>query len=417
MSRTDALSSRTPRSLPGTGRNVLVLTYWSWNEALIQTYTLPYLRIMLKVLPPGSTIHLVTLEKGEFVLGARIVESGIMVHAFRYRPFGVRGMSMLAGLVWRSVQLVRRFKVDTVHAWCTPAGMIGYLVSMLTGRPLVIDSYEPHAEAMVENGTWSRSGIAFRTLFLFERLQTRRARSVIAAVPGMRDYALRTYGHVPDDFHVKPACVDLAQFGPDDIKRAELVERYGLNGKLVVVYAGKFGGIYWDQEVFDLLRVARDHWGHRLHVLLLTGQPEDELVGYMAQAGLPRALFTILSVPHAEVPVHMGLGDVALTPVRPVPTKRYCTPIKDGEYWALGLPVVITPGISDDSEIIRTHGIGSVIEGDTPEAYERAIQEVDDLLKRFTRQELYDRIRPVAEKYRHFRVAESVYLKIYGKTG
>lgn len=417
MSRTDALSSRTPRSLPGTGRNVLVLTYWSWNEALIQTYTLPYLRIMLKVLPPGSTIHLVTLEKGEFVLGARIVEPGIMVHAFRYRPFGVRGMSMLAGLVWRSVRLVRRFKVDTVHAWCTPAGMIGYLVSMLTGRPLVIDSYEPHAEAMVENGTWSRSGIAFRTLFLFERLQTRRARSVIAAVPGMRDYALRTYGHVPQDFHVKPACVDLAQFGPGDIKRAELVERYGLNGKLVVVYAGKFGGIYWDQEVFDLLRVARDHWGHRLHVLLLTGQPEEELVGYMENAGLPRSLFTIRSVPHAEVPVHMGLGDLALTPVRPVPTKRYCTPIKDGEYWALGLPVVITSGISDDSEIIRTHGIGSVIEGNTTEAYERAIQEVDGLLKRYSRQELYDRIRPVAEKYRHFRVAEAVYLNIYGKTG
>lgn len=404
-----------PSSSDRPARRVLVITYWSWSEALIQTYTLPYLRIMLKVLPPGSTVHLITLEKGEFIPGPRSIEPGIVGHAFQYQPFGVGGMQMLAGLVWRLIRLVSRYKLDQVHAWCTPAGMIGYLVSIITGRPLVIDSYEPHAEAMVENGTWSRSGIAFRTLFLFERLQTLRASAVIAAASGMREYALRSYGSVPKKFLVKPACVDLALFGPGNLKRVELVERFGLQGKLVLVYAGKFGGIYWDQEVFDLIRVARDHWGQRLHVLLLTGHAEQELSGYMDRAGLSRELFTILSVPHAEVPDHMGLGDVALTPVRPVPTKKYCTPIKDGEYWALGLPVLITEGISDDSEIIRTHGIGSVIEGNTREAYERAIMHVDDLLKRYTREELYDRIRPVAENYRHFRIAEAVYSDIYGK--
>lgn len=318
-------------------------------------------------------------------------------------------------LVWQLIGLVREYKVDTVHAWCTPAGMIGYLVSLLTRRTLVIDSYEPHAEAMVENGTWSRKGIAFRVLFWFERAQTRKARAVIAAASGMREYALSAYGHVPKEFHVKPACVDLGLFGLANLKRPELIERYGLQGKLVLVYAGKFGGIYWGQEVFDLIRVALDHWGERLHVLLLTGHPEPELRTFMERAGLPRALFTIQHVPHAEVPDHMGLGDVALTPVRPVPTKRYCTPIKDGEYWALGLPVVITPGISDDSDIIRVHGIGAVLADGTTRSYEVAVNEVDALLRKYSRQELYLRIRPVAEKYRHFRIAEAVYMNIYGK--
>ena len=402
-------------SSSGTPRQVLVLTYWCWDEALVQTYTLPYVRIMLKVLPSGSTVHLVTLEKGGFKAGPQLREPGIIGHPFRYRPFGVRGMGMIMTLVWQLIGLVREYKVDTVHAWCTPAGMIGYLVSLLTRRTLVIDSYEPHAEAMVENGTWSRKGIAFRVLFWFERAQTRKARAVIAAASGMREYALSAYGHVPKEFHVKPACVDLGQFGQVNVKRPELIERYGLHGKLVLVYAGKFGGIYWDQEVFDLIRVALDHWGVRLHVLLLTGHPEPELRTFMERAGLPRALFTIQHVPHAEVPDHMGLGDVALTPVRPVPTKRYCTPIKDGEYWALGLPVVITAGISDDSDIIRVHGVGAVLADGTTRSYEVAVNEVDALLRKYSRQELYLRIRPVAEKYRHFRIAEAVYMNIYGK--
>jgi glycosyltransferase involved in cell wall biosynthesis len=397
-------------------RNILVITYWCWNDALVQAYTLPYLRIMLKVLPVGSTIHVVTLEKGDTVLGEEQKEEGIVGHAFRYEPFGRRGIGMMARMIWDLVGLVRRKGADTVHAWCMPAGMVGYLVSILTQRPLIIDSYEPHAEAMVENGTWSRRGLAFRMLFLFERLQTRHARVVIAAVSSMRQYALRSYGHVPECFHVKPACVDLDRFGWQNVKRPELVERYGLRGKIVVVYAGKFGGIYWRQEVFDLLRVAYDHWGDRLHVLLLTSHSREELEPLMTNSGIDPALFTIRFVPHSEMPDHLGLADLALTPVKSVPTKRYCTPIKDGEYWALGLPVIITPGISDDSEIIQDLGIGSVVQGTDKEAFRRSIQEVDDLLLRHSREQLFTMIRPVAEKYRSFDRALEVYSKIYGST-
>ena len=78
--------------------------------------------------------------------------------------------------------------------------------------------------------------------------------------------------------------------------------------------------------------------------------------------------------------------------------------------------MVITPGISDDSELIQRLGIGSVLVGNTQQAYERAIREIDALLAQNTRQALYERIRPVAEKYRHFRIAETAYSSIYGRT-
>lgn len=394
-------------------RNILVITYWAYADALVQTYTLPYVRLMLKALPAGSKVHLVTLEKPG-AIAPLAAEPGVVPFPFRYRSLGAGGFGMILSLTWHLLKLVRREKVDTVHVWCTPAGMIGYLLSLLTGRPLVIDSYEPHAEAMVENGTWKRGGIAHRVLFLFEGLQTRRAKVLIAATEGMRDYARRKYGNTNARWFVKPACVDTDRFSERKIKRPELLRELGLQGKIVALYAGKFGGIYLYNEVFELLKAARDRWGEELRVLLLTSHTMEELGPVIDKAGLDRRIFMIRWVPHTEVPDLMGLADFAITPVKPVPTKRYCTPVKDGEYWALGLPVIITAGISDDSGIIAERRIGSVLERLDRSGYDQAVREIGALLDGVPRRELHERIRAVALEYRGFDRAERIYADIYG---
>lgn len=402
-------------SMRGGTHNVLVITYWDRDDPLVVNYTLPYLRIMAEVFPPGSRIHLVTLDKACSLPREPLSISGVEHHAFRYRPLGLASLWALPTLVLSLCWLVIRHRVRTVHAWCTHGGMVGYLVSLFTGKPLVIDSYEPHAEAMVENGTWKAGGMAFRTLFLFEKLQTRRAHAVISATQGMRDYAQRKYGHVPERFFVKPACVDLDRFTPQQIKSKEWLHKMGLEGKLVAVYAGKFGGIYLEQEVFDLFRVARDHWGERFQVLLLTSHTMEELLPFIENAGLPPSMFTIQWATPDELPWLLGLADWALTPVKPVPTKRYCTPIKDGEYWAAGLPVMITKDISDDSAIIAEQGIGVVIRSLDETGYARAIEQMDALLQQRDRKAWYARIRPIAERYRHFDLAVSAYRSVYGE--
>lgn len=397
-------------------RRILVITYWCFDEALVQAYTLPYVRLMLQAAPPGSTVHLVTLEKDELNLRPRKAIEGIVHHPFAYARFGLGGALMAIRVVLRLLLLVRRSRVDAIHAWCTPAGALGWVISALTGRPLVIDSYEPHAEAMVENGTWPKGGAAHRLLLLLERMQSRRATHLIACAHGMQAYAHRTYGTAPDrHMHVKPACVDLERFSWGQVKDPELLAGLGWLDKRVAVYAGKFGGIYLEQESFDLFRAAVDQWGDRLRVLLLTPHRREELEPMMQAAGLDPGIFEIRLVPHADVPRWMGLADFAITPVKPVPTKALCTPIKDGEYWALGLPVIITPGISDDSAIIERHGIGAVLQGLNADAYRAAMHRIDQLLSSRSRRELYELIRPVAERYRSFGIARSIYQEIYGR--
>jgi glycosyltransferase involved in cell wall biosynthesis len=404
-----------------TTKNILVLTGWSFKDALVQVYTLPYVRLIKKTLPPGYRVILVTMEQPASRLPAEearqaastLEEEGITWMPLHYKKFGPAGLLQWSFHLLKLFFVLRSRNVSCIHAWCTPAGSLGYLLSRLTGVPLVIDSYEPHAEAMVENGTWQKDSLAFRLLFHFEKKLTRHARAVIAATAAMRNYAREKYGTVPAYFYVKAACVDAEYFSKFKKKDPTLLKELGLESKVVCIYAGKFGGIYLTGEVFDFFKTANDYWGSSFKVLLLTNHPVEEIKSLAAASGLDWNDLVLRFVKPAEIPVYIGLADFAITPVKPVPTKRYCTPIKDGEYWAMGLPVVITRNISDDSELIENHNAGYVLQNLTQASYRAAVEKIDSMFKG-DMQETERRIRSLAYDHRNFSDAEKIYRELYG---
>lgn len=403
--------------------NILVLTYWDFNDALVQTYTLPYVRIIRKTISEKSKLFLVTFDRNNSAIKSseeekikqELLEEGISWIRFRYFPLGAKAIMSSVFAIFKLWSICIFKGVNFIHAWCTPAGTLGYILSKTTGTSLVIDSYEPHAEAMVENGTWKKNSKAFRLLFLFEKLQTKKAKAVIAAAPGMKEYAKEKYGFSPEMFFTKPACVNLELFSFANRKKSELVKKFNFENKIVCVYAGKLGGIYLTKEVFDFFKTAHEYWGDKFRILFLTSHSSSEIKAYCEASDLDLKIITQLFIPHNEIPDYMGLADFAITPVKPVPTKKYCSPIKDGEYWALGLPVVITPDISEDSALIEQYDAGAVIKSFDKESYLKSVTKIDRLLSSFSTEELYKRIRPVAEKYRNFTIAEKVYEEIYGK--
>jgi len=398
-------------------KNVLILTYWSYPDALIQTYTLPYVRIIRKIIPEGSSLYLITLEKDVHILEqskrdsitAQLAQEGIRWLPFEYTPFGIVAFFSWIRISLKLSWIIIKKNISFIHCWCTPAGAIGYFLSLVLHRKLVLDSFEPHAETMVENGTWKRTSFAFRILFWLEKKQASRASYIISATEGMREYAEQKYGVIIDNFMVKPACVDLELFSPETNDQ-QLRHILGLENKVVCVYAGKFGGIYLEDEIFDFVKVAADYWGDAFRFLILTNHTHEEIATYRRRAGLRKDQVIDKFVPHHEVPRYMGLANFGLTPVKPIPTKRYCTPIKDGEYWALGLPVVISSNISDDSEIIESNNIGVVLKSFDKIAYSHAVIYLDEILKT---PGLRVKIRNIAKQYRSFGIAQNVYNQIY----
>ncbi|MFL5729130.1 MAG: hypothetical protein ACJ75J_06530, partial [Cytophagaceae bacterium] len=247
--------------------NILVLTQWSFRDALVQAYTLPYVALIRKRLEPGFKLYLVTSEQQRLALAPGETEKvnlewkkdNMYLQPYPYRKFGVKKMVGSLLEILSIYQLIRKEKIRTIHAFCMPAGSLGYILSVLTGTQLVIDSYEPHAEAMVENRTWKKNGLAYSILHRLEKLQTKKAVSLIGTTRAMKDYASERFHVNVKSFFVKPACVDLEQFQKFSGNN-NLPDQLDLRDKIICVYSGKLGGIYLKEEVFDFIRCCYDHW-------------------------------------------------------------------------------------------------------------------------------------------------------------
>jgi len=401
-------------------KNVLILTYWSYKDALVQTYTLPYVRIIRNKLPPASKIFLLTLEQDFFRMTdqewlaekEKLERENIILIRFKYDHFGLKMIFRMLRLFTSLIKLIGKESISTIHSWCMPAGGLGYLLSVVTLKPLIIDSYEPHSEAMVENGTWKPSSFKFKLLFWLEKKQSQRAKTVVALTEGMRNYAKEKYNAFFDNYYVKPALVNLDKFNWREESYNQLRKEKNLTGKIVGVYAGKLGGIYLEEEVFEFFKVASNFWGEKLKIFLLTDKSGDEVQAFIKKKKIPLNSIETLFVSHEEIQNYYQMADFALNPVKPVPSKQYCTSIKDGEYWAMGLPVVITKNISDDSTIIQKENIGYVLQELTTEEYCRACEKISELLIG-NREALNQKIVAIAKKYRGLHIAENIYEKIY----
>lgn len=399
--------------------NILILTHWSYEDALIQAYTLPYVFIIRKNIESGRRIILVTFEQEHLKMDeATLAEKrkflhsrGIELITLNYSNFKFSLAVKFLGYISKLIYIIKNEKVGIIHAWCTPAGSLGYLLCKLTGRKLIIDSYEPHAEAMVENNTWKRSSLKYRVLFFLEKKLSNFASVLISATEGMKKYAADSYKIVPKYFLVKPACVNNAIFNIDKRKNPKLLKEFELENKIVCVYAGKFDGIYLTKEVFKIFKAAEDKWGESFRALVLTNHSIVQLQEWAIESDFSLEKLICKFVSYEDIPYYMGLGDFAITPVKPIPTKRYCSPIKDGEYWALGLPVIITKDISDDSDIIRTNDIGYVLENFSVAEFKKAVDKIESLL--LLKEVLTHKISNIALEYRSYSIAEDIYRKIY----
>lgn len=403
-------------------KNILVYTHWPFYDGLNLSYVVPCLYMIRKVIPSSSIIYFYTQEKDKDSLDRPAVKALIdelashnIVHCVEnYHNLGLKKYLSLPVNLLLLLRFIYKNKVNVIHTEAMSAGMIGTILKSITGKKHIVDSYEPLAYSMVEANIWSADSFAFKLMKFFEKRQAIKANVTIGTTDAMQQYAKEKYNIKLNNFFWKPAVVDLQKFNFYENYRIQFRKNLNLEGKLVAVYAGKFGGQYLERETFDFLKVCHNYWGDQFRILLLTSHTDEEVANYCEIAKLDKSIITKMFVPFPEMYKYLSIADFGLTPVKPIESKRYCSPIKDGEYWATGLPVVITENISDDSYIIEKENIGSVIKQFSADGYLKNIKEIEAIINEEP-EARRARIKAVAYKYRGFQIAEQVYTTVYSK--
>ena len=162
--------------------------------------------------------------------------------------------------------------------------------------------------------------------------------------------------------HLQGVTIDVPANARDASAGAEVRRRLGLDGRTVLLYIGKFQGIYYSEaEYVSFMRTACaadptvrhlviTHEEHMASLRQAPGWSEVESRTVLLGPMEPEALRPYLSA-----------ADLGVIAVPPTPSQRFRSPVKTALYWAAGVPILIPEGVADDWWIARDEGVGIVV--------------------------------------------------------
>ncbi len=391
------------------GLKLIFLSYWSADEPLVRSTILPYLRLMARS-AAVEQVWLVTVERGGNPEIPEIEPLKKVRHVRVTMRNKGRGLwtkvDLFIRLYRKLVRLVDREGIHVIDSKAALAGGLAWLVHRATGVPFVVESFEPHADYMAGTGTWSRKGLYYALGSWMERKQRGTARYLVTVTRNYAEYLLRI--GVPDQrLFVVPSITDVEKFSFDARERARMRAELGWDQAVIGIYVGKFGGLYYDEEAFAVFRCAQDQFGPGFRMVLLTNTPVPSIEHRLAEAGIAREHVLVRYEEHDKIPQWLSASDLAFSTIRHAPHGLYQSPVKNGEYWANGLPILLTTGVGDDHLIIKDQPYAGALfdptrQGSVDAAVHHMKQLVDQGVDRA-------RIMALAHEHRSIGIAERVY--------
>ncbi|PRY11559.1 glycosyltransferase involved in cell wall biosynthesis [Pontibacter ummariensis] len=394
-------------------KRVLVLSYWGLEDGLTQGAVLPHVQALDEI-SSVQKILLVTLEREHHVVGERQLPGKVEHKPVYIKNYGPNILSKAADflvLPARLKTIAEKKEINSVVGFGALAGALAHFIFTRSGIPYYVSLFEPHAAYMLESGVWGKHNLKYIFQKMWEEREKKYATGLMPVSEKYRQELLRE--RVPKGkIKLVPCVVDLQQFmmresSRESMRRALSIEK----DECVGIYVGKYGDLYYKEEVFQIYRQCFKTVP-RFRLLILSPQPQEEIIHYLEESNIDKDRVYITTVPHTEVPQYMSAADFAFATFKPGPSKRCLSPIKIGEYWANGLPVLLTEGVGDDSDIIKNEGGGALFNLQEVGSVERAVQQILHILQDPNhRQE----IPKLARKYRNPDRVKEAYEYFFGQ--
>lgn len=263
------------------------------------------------------------------------------------------------------VKLLRRDPVDLIIERLSPFSGAGMLPAEKLGIPRIVEMNAPLTE---ETRQW-------RHLELDEisaRIESAALLSAAGVITVSRELKTRLL-ELPVDRNkilVLPNGFDPGLFFPAPKDRA-LGSALGTAGKFVIGFAGSlkmWHGLDVLLQAFSRLSVKAPD-----AALLIIGEGPEQtsLQALAAELGITDKVRFAGRIPHAAVPAHIRLFDIAVAPYN-VGRDFYFSPLKIMEYMACGIPVVAC-GRGEVSRLLRGGKNGLHLPGTDPAALAAAL--------------------------------------------
>ena len=387
---------------------ILYLGYWGAREGLTEATIHPH----LKVLAQFEFIHAIYFLSIEREEATEPLD--LNIPKVQHIPLiSKKSSSVLMNKVDDFIrfpreicEMVRNLKIELLICRSAPAGILGYLVHKKVDIPFWVESFEPHAAYMLEAGVWKKWDPRYLIQLIGEKLQFKNAECVFPVSEGYKRALFQKSGR--EDLIVLPCTVDVEKFRWSSSNRESIRKQLGISDEVTCgIYVGKFGGLYYDEEAFEIFKEAKRVF-RKFFLIILTPQAADEIKQKLQGVGMEEKDFFIKSVPHEEVPLCLHAADFAFANIKPIKSQKFSSPIKTAEYWAAGLPFLLSEGVGDESSVLangqggvsfKLHNVG------------KALIKMKELLKNSDR----TYYTTLAQKYRSRKIVKNGYEQAFEK--
>ena len=212
---------------------------------------------------------------------------------------------------------VLRHKPDIIHAHLHEGGLIGWVLSKLTGAPLVFDFQGSLTAEMIDHNFLKANSPFCRLLHWLETRIDHAADVVLTSSLHAANLLTDKFGVSTAKIDPTPDCVNADSFNPANFSAEELRQLKQSLGipphKKVIVYLGvltAYQGIDKLLEAISRLSQTRDDF----HLLLMGYPGQAQYQNLAKKLGVTRQVTFTGRILYAEAPRYLALGDIATAP-------------------------------------------------------------------------------------------------------
>jgi glycosyltransferase involved in cell wall biosynthesis len=361
---------------------VLYVTYWGALEQLGQSLIVPAVK---KLAQMGVEMTLVTFEKPHDLakteelarVRTMMEEDGIEWVPLKYHKnpkIPATLFDISHGLI-RSLLKRLRKRYDIVHARTYIGGLIGLTLAPLIRAKFVYHNEGFYPDEQVDGGVWAENSRPHRVAKSLEKRMYHRADGIIALSHRAKAVLEKDPELARKETPVifVPSCVDLERFHLPETKPVFSAD------EIKLVYIGSVGGRYILDKIGAFIATARKA-GHNVTLQIFSKADPGLITEMLDSGGLEREAWSLEAVPYSEMPKRLTEYQAGLFFLTQGISEYGCSPTKIGEYWAVGLPVITTPNVSDTDDLIDLDRVGVIVKNHSETAYLDALAELCRIL-------------------------------------
>lgn len=402
-------------------KRVLYISYDGMTDPLGQSQVIPYLKGLSAF---GHRIIIVSAEKEDrFLSHEKELRKDFMMNELGWFPIVysntfqfISQYATYKRLQRESIKLQEEHHFEVVHCRSYIPSLIGLELKRNFDIKFIFDMRGFWADERVEGKIWNQKNLLYNRAYQYfkskEKEFLKESDAIISLTQNAKE-EIRSWRGLNTDsakISVIPCCTDLQFFSGDNVDataQQQLRKQLNIDEKdYVLGYSGSLGTWYLAGEMLKFFKCILSI-EPQSKFLFITTDASENLFKLATIAGIPKDKIVISGAWRKQMPLFLSLCHAGIFFIKNTYSKKASSPVKLGEWLAMGIPIVCNSGIGDTDSIIGESEAGILLNELNDEHFKPAAWQLIE--SHFSKQ----KIRGVAEQFFSLEQGIDRYHQIY----